>query len=753
MLRTILMLLGVAAVAARPAAAQDVTGWLSAIWQDAATAEPADVVWLLTQDDGRTRQLEIDESTLLAAGGYAKVNRARVRVSGVTLAGADESVGRLPPMRVTSLQPLQTTASLAMPPQSGSKPYVTILCRFADSTNITPFSKAHYDSLMIGTSYPGQDHYWRELSENRIDLVGSVVLGWYNLPNPTAYYFNNGNLASPKFSLLVSECTGVADDVVNFANFSGVNLQFNIHMPYSWGGSAYHSRDGVNRLLPTTWMADWADHFVYAHEIGHSFGLPHSSGPYGQVYDSKWDVMSGRSRKDPNINQWIGVHTIGFHKDMLGWIPSARKYVAAAGSTETITIERSGSPPAGNYQMAQIPLPTGEYYTVEARRFTGYDVGIPGEAIVLHKVGTQALVVDPDNDADPNDDGAMWLPGETFYDVAAGVSVGVVSASSSGWSVTISRGVQLTTLTVSVTGSGRVTSAPAAIDCPGTCSATASSSTSYTLTAAPATGAVFTGWGGACSGTGACSLTMSANQTVTASFLTQVAIASEHVRPGAVAQSAYRDSLVATGGNGTIAWAVTAGALPPGLTLGSSGVIQGTPTATGDYTFAATATSTGLSASRTFTLTVHPQLAITTESARAGVMGASYADTLTAAGGMGGYTWRLAAGTLPLGVALDPNSGVLSGETSKDGTYEFTVEVRSGGFTSTKAFTVVVTKPVLQVAKVMDQLLGSGSTLTNAEIRFLDLLGNRNGRLDVGDVRAWLVDTGQTSALVQEDGA
>ena len=28
------------------------------------------------------------------------------------------------------------------------------------------------------------------------------------------------------------------------------------------------------------------------------------------------------------------------------------------------------------------------------------------------------------------------------------------------------------------------------------------------------------------------------------------------------------------------------------------------------------------------------------------------------------------------------------------------------------------------------------------QLRFLDLLGNANGRLDVGDVRAWMVDQG-----------
>ena len=42
--------------------------------------------------------------------------------------------------------------------------------------------------------------------------------------------------------------------------------------------------------------------------------------------------------------------------------------------------------------------------------------------------------------------------------------------------------------------------------------------TAVSLTAAPASGWVFQGWGGACSGIGTCSLTMNADQSVSASF-------------------------------------------------------------------------------------------------------------------------------------------------------------------------------------------------------------------------------------------
>src|SRR5204862_1597369 len=67
-------------------------------------------------------------------------------------------------------------------------------------------------------------------------------------------------------------------------------------------------------------------------------------------------------------------------------------------------------------------------------------------------------------------------------------------------------------LAVSVAGGqgGKVTSSPPGIDCGAACSASFDSGTPVTLTATPVSGWMFQGWGGACSGTGTCSLTMDA---------------------------------------------------------------------------------------------------------------------------------------------------------------------------------------------------------------------------------------------------
>ena len=73
-------------------------------------------------------------------------------------------------------------------------------------------------------------------------------------------------------------------------------------------------------------------------------------------------------------------------------------------------------------------------------------------------------------------------------------------------------------LTVGVVGNGAVRSVPDGIDCGATCSASFDSGTAFQLTALPGEGARFVGWAGACSGTGGCTLTLSADAQVSAAF-------------------------------------------------------------------------------------------------------------------------------------------------------------------------------------------------------------------------------------------
>ena len=168
---------------------------------------------------------------------------------------------------------------------------------------------------------------------------------------------------------------------------------------------------------------------------------------------------------------------------------------------------------------------------------------------------------------------------------------------------------------------------------------------------------------------------------------------------GSVGQ-AYSQTLVASNGTAPYAWSAGAG-IPPGLNLDpSTGIISGTPSLVGSYTFSVTVTDSAKNtASANFALTVSVQaLTITTISPLFnGTVGVAYNQTLTASGGKPPYQWSVISGSTG-GLTLDPNSGALQGTPQTAGTFTFTVQVSdSAGNTATQQFSLTVNTPTLAI--------------------------------------------------------
>ena len=79
--------------------------------------------------------------------------------------------------------------------------------------------------------------------------------------------------------------------------------------------------------------------------------------------------------------------------------------------------------------------------------------------------------------------------------------------------------------------------------------------------------------------------------------------------PQASPSQAYNQTIVATGGAPPYTFTKTSGNLPPGLSLSNSGVISGTPTGIGSFTFTIAATdATGCTASKSYSFNLLPLL-------------------------------------------------------------------------------------------------------------------------------------------------
>jgi M6 family metalloprotease-like protein len=442
----------------------EVSGVFAVIWGDPPPGSRLAPrrTFTLTEDDGFVTELAIDETTANSAGGLTALNRKRVTVKGPFQGRGQAGQAALqvgtPVVRVSSIVAAGPSAAPAPgvveAGVSGSQPWVTILCKFPDYP-AEPKTLA-YAKGMYASSYPGLDHYWREVSFNIVNVVGSDAVGWFTLPHPRSYYiYDSDGDGRPEldFGRAATDCTAAADPYVYFPTFVGINMFFSYDLDgYSWGGSWGGLLDGVWKYFRTTWEPPWGytDITVMSHEMGHGFGLPHSSGAYGATYDNPWDVMSDTGSNCDRLRDatygCLGQDTIAYHKDLLGWFGSGQRYQASAGTSATITLENLAAPASSTqYQMVTVPISgSSRFYTVEARKRVGYDTKLIGEGVIIHEVDPArtipAHVVDADGNGNNNDAGAIWVPGEVFTDAAAQVRVTVNSATATGFVVTVRNG-------------------------------------------------------------------------------------------------------------------------------------------------------------------------------------------------------------------------------------------------------------------------------------------------------------------------
>jgi len=152
--------------------------------------------------------------------------------------------------------------------------------------------------------------------------------------------------------------------------------------------------------------------------------------------------------------------------------------------------------------------------------------------------------------------------------------------------------------------------------------------------------------------------------------------------PGGRVGVAYNQTIAGSGGTAPYAFAITAGALPAGLTLTTAGVVAGTPTTAGSSTVTIRGTdANGCFKDLTYVIVIAaaltppatcPPITIAPATLPTGSVGTAFSQTLTGSGGTAPYSFGVTAGTLPPGLTLTA-AGVLAGTPTTVTTAAFTV--------------------------------------------------------------------------------
>ncbi len=811
--------------AASPIAAQQVTvdGVVDRIWGDDHAVRSTRSYYFLVTPQGARYRLSLPAAV---PAGFGDPGRTWT-VAGFTAPAATDGSTE-PRLNVTSVSAL-AAASVVEPLRS--RRYVTLRCDVPNASASNPPNSFSELEALNASTFPGVGEWMRQMSHGVFTYQHAGVLGAYALPGSVADYFPTGNTGldgPPNFSALFGRCTAAASGDLDWSSIDGVLLVHNGNDGRkAYGGTVTATVGGTTRTFGVTWLR-WSLIGEFTHAVGHSLGWSHS-GPVGNEYGSPWDVMSDPRTDSEGVGPNTTVGTIGYIRALLGWIGDNRRTVLPLGQELRTTLTFSsffGIPTPGSLDYVEAALRGGERMTVEARQQSGpYDVLVPHSGVVLHEfMGMprfRAALA-------PRDSALVAVrPGPLYDDPLRGFRVEVLGASADGFDTRITNGWRVT---AAVVGGGTVSGLGA--PCTDTCTLIATSpGQQVVLTPQPGAGPAFIGWAGACTGTGACSITTNATATSVTAVFGDVQILANPTRPYAYSGRPYTDELQAFGATGT-SWALVAGALPPGLSLHTTtGTVGGTATTPGIYQYTVRVTSGAAQVSRVFSTEVRRPLTITVTSLYAivdepfdrpvsthGGEGASvwWEARSLLAGGLGGpddltlgrdgritgtprhirdstltirahwdttvveavvrirvigrpiiaspatlpaailgdryrydlqsggppdeVEWALLSGALPAGITLSVR-GVLEGEPTVASTQSFTVVARFDTLATQRTLSLSVRPPAISASRLLDALLRNGALAPSLN-NYLDAIGNRNGRFDVGDVRAWLIEQG-----------
>ena len=177
--------------------------------------------------------------------------------------------------------------------------------------------------------------------------------------------------------------------------------------------------------------------------------------------------------------------------------------------------------------------------------------------------------------------------------------------------------------------------------------------------------------------------------------------------PDAFVNTPFSYQLTALNAIGTVTWAPNPpSSLPPGMTLSPTGLLSGTPTASGNYQVNFSVADSVGEVGSGIQMNIYAVRITTNGSLPNVTQGVPYTATIAASGGSGGYTFT--ANNLPNGLTLNSTTGTISGTTTVGpGHWWFNVTATDSGSAS---YSKTMSIDILSVPMTLPTVLPRGSS-------------------------------------------
>ena len=202
------------------------------------------------------------------------------------------------------------------------------------------------------------------------------------------------------------------------------------------------------------------------------------------------------------------------------------------------------------------------------------------------------------------------------------------------------------------------------------------------------------------------------SQNVTITILPNAPVITSATTVNGTVGSAFSYAIIAT--NTPTSYSET-GALPAGVTINTTtGIISGTPTASGTFAITIKATNVGGTGTQNLTITINNPIpgvpVITSATTAIGTVNTAFSYTITATNTPTSYS---ETGALPAGVTINTTTGVISGTPTVSGTFAITIKATNAGGTGTQGLTITI-NPATPPAPVITSATTAIGTVNTA---------------------------------------